>query len=94
MKIVTKNVMKNVMSIVRKGVISSTKIPFLIHKVQKLCNEMEKLSSWDMSQNQIPFHYNFHYIFYYIFFSCESGPCSAAGKKPEKMADIMYTCPA
>ena len=74
MKIVTKNVMKNVMSIVRKGVISSTKIPFLIHKVQKLCNEMEKLSSWDMSQNQIPFHYNFHYIFHYNFFSCESGP--------------------
>ena len=39
MKIVTKNVMKNVMSIVRKGVISNTKISFLIHKVQKLCDE-------------------------------------------------------
>ena len=25
---------------------------------------MEKLSSWDMSQNQIPFHYIFLYIFY------------------------------
>ena len=35
---------------------------------------MEKLSSWDMSQNQNPFHYNFLYIFYYIFFSCELGP--------------------
>ena len=61
------------MSILRKGVISSTKITFLIHKVQKLCNEMEKLSSLDMSQNQIPFHCNFHYI-YYIFFSFEPGP--------------------
>ena len=35
---------------------------------------MEKLRSWDMSQNQIPFHYNLHYIFLYILFSCESGP--------------------
>ena len=69
-----KNVKKNVKCTVRKGVIFSTKNPFLIHKVQKLCNVMEKLRSWDMSQNQIPFHYNFHYIFLYILFSCESGP--------------------
>ena len=74
MELLIRNVMKNVMSIVRKGVISSTKIPFLIHKVQKLCKEMEKLRSWDMSQNQIPFHYIFLYIFLYIFFSCELGP--------------------
>ena len=35
---------------------------------------MEKVRSWHMSQNQIPFYYNFHYIFHYILFSCELGP--------------------
>ena len=74
LKIVLKNVLKNVLSIVRNELIFSTKFWVVIHKVQKRCFETDKLSSWDMSPNQIPFQNIFQKFFQNICFPCELGP--------------------